>query len=201
MNRSLQDLASNSSKGIILTFITDILQLVNTGKERAKVSLLMTWAVLATTFPWVFAPNLYFMICWIWSCSVLDAMLEFYRRTYTSFWGSRKWAIHVSMMSQKLNMFPITSAPCKWFVFFLACRGKNGVSGVLLHHKQVNNWSLFFYSSFGELPWIFQISPILKLSTYSWSKVIHTLCLKNKETMAQYMVFSAYIFQHDFFVT
>ena len=30
-------------------FVSDILQLVNTGKERAKVSLLMTWAVLATT--------------------------------------------------------------------------------------------------------------------------------------------------------
>lgn len=100
MNSSLQDLACNSSKGTILTF-TDILQLVNTGKERAKVSLLMTWAVLATTFPRVFAPNLYFMIYWIWSCSILDAMLEFYRRTFTSFWGSCKWAIRVSMMSSK----------------------------------------------------------------------------------------------------
>jgi len=119
MNSSLQDLASNSSKGIILTFITDILQLVNTGKERAKVSLLMTWAVLATTFPWVFAPNLYFMICWIWSCSILDAMLEFYRRTFTSFWGSRKWAIHVRMMSQKLNMFSIASAPCSEMICVL----------------------------------------------------------------------------------
>lgn len=140
------------------------------------------------------------MIYWIWSCSILDAMLEFYRRTFTSFWGSRKWAIHVSMMSQSLicSLLPVLHV-VKWFVFYLTCRGKNGVSGVLLHHKQVNNWSLLFCSSFGELSWIFQISLVLKLGTYSWSKVIHTFCLKKEETMAQYMVFSAYIFQHDFF--
>lgn len=117
----------------------EMLQLVNTGKERAKVSLLFTWAVssILLIVVKIMTPDCFQVQVLSPYPSIFYA--EFYWRHLPFIRRACQRAIYVSISSRlvlarlHIRMFKFDRVSFS-FIFY---SGEDGVSGVMLHHKQV----------------------------------------------------------------
>lgn len=136
-----RDLINGSSCVCLLaSFLLSLWQLRNTGKERAQVSLLFTWTVSGSALRIVaiLPPSvknhgvIQYLVTII--CFVQNSIGGVSHLSGDHVNEPFMWVFIIQSQSSSIDL-----RFCRWFptLYLPFDRGEDGVSGVLLHHKQV----------------------------------------------------------------